>query len=53
MSQRQKKTRIEKSAPATQPRPAGIQSMDLKLYELVQQAIKEMAGSQVRAGAAG
>ena len=44
MSQRQKKKNL-----GPNPRPAGIQTMDLKLYERVQQAIRKLAGKRAEA----
>ncbi|MGC4117448.1 MAG: hypothetical protein QM765_23385 [Myxococcales bacterium] len=45
MSQRQKK----QTHSATPSKPAGIQSMDEKLYELVQQAVRKLAAAQAGA----
>ena len=43
MSRRPKKIQDKQPQPSDEPRrPAGIQSMDAKLYELVQRAVREM-----------
>ena len=48
MTRRSKKVQDKRVLPTDEPRkPAGIQSMDLKLYEAIQQAVRGMTCASV------